>query len=168
MASGAGPEAREAREKILVQRGATAMLARVAFADTRLNDDTVWPTASDGALVRLTDVFPVPPIERLRAAAAAWDARRVQARERGTEPLDGYGLALVIDPPVPFDLPIEDQRTMFRKEDPVRGVEFVEVNALISASDAAFIAAGDAVRAARARAAVTPTASPVPAPAVTE
>jgi hypothetical protein len=92
----------------------------------------------------------------------------VQARERGTEPLDGYGLALVIDPPVPFDLPIEDQRTMFRKEDPVRGVEFVEVNALISASDAAFIAAGDAVRAARARAAVTPTASPVPAPAVTE
>jgi hypothetical protein len=168
MASGAGPEAREAREKILVQRGASAMLARVAFADTRLNDDTVWPTASDGALVRLTDVFPVPAIERLRAAAAAWDARRVQARERGTEPLDGYGLALVIDPPVPFDLPIEDQRTMFRKEDPVRGVEFVEVNALISASDAAFIAAGDAVRAARARAAVTPTASPVPAPAVTE
>jgi hypothetical protein len=175
MASGASPEAREAREKILVQRGATAMLARVAFADTRLNDDTVWPTASDGALVRLTDVFPVPAIERLRAAAAAWDARRIQARERGTEPLDGYGLALVIDPPVPFDLPIEDQRTMFRKEDPVRGVDFVEVNAMIAASDAAFIAAGDAVRSAghaartaAAQASGTTTAPPVPAPTVTE
>ena len=151
MASGASPEAREARERILVQRGASAMLARVTFADTRLNDGTVWPTASDGALVRLTDIYPVPAIERLRAAAAAWDARRAQARERGTEPLDGYGLALIIDPPVPFDLPIDDQRAMFRKEDPVRGVDFVEVNALIAASDAAFIAAGDALRTARAR-----------------
>ena len=52
---------------------------------------------------------------------------------------------------MPFDLPIDDQRAMFRKEDPVRGVDFVEVNALIAASDAAFIAAGDALRTARAR-----------------
>jgi hypothetical protein len=152
LASGAVPEAREARERILVQRGASAMLARVAFADARQSDSSTWPDDSDGALVRLTDVYPAAATGRLRAAVAAWDARREQARERGAEPLDGRGLPLAIDPAVPFDLPVDEQRTMFRKDDPVRGVDFVEVGALLAASDAAFVAAGDALRAARARA----------------
>jgi hypothetical protein len=143
------PEALEMRAQVEKQRGAAAVFAAVAFASIQRGD--ALPAADDPMLIRVTDLL---PLEALQRVATAVD----QARARRTGDDGG-------EPEVPWDLPIEEQRARYRKLDPMRGVQFVDVAQLASNAAADYAAAFDAIKAAASAAVgVAPSAGTPHAP----
>ena len=130
-------EAIAARVQILKQRGPGAVFARVAFASV-LNGDQM-PDQRDAALIRLTDLYSASAIEKITAAVTA----------AKTQHADSGGSALTdMNYEVPFDLPLDEQKARFKRADPVRGVQFIDVNALIALAGSDYSAAFDTVKAA--------------------
>ncbi len=144
-ASGASPEAREARAAILRQRGATSMFARVALATIARRADDTLPAADDAVLVRVVDLYPPTAIASAQKALADADLRYAEPRKETAAIRD-----LAIYPPVPFDLPLDEQKTRFRREDPVRGVVFIDASTLVAQACADYLRAFDALKAGRA------------------
>lgn len=134
------PEALEMRTQVQRQRGASAVFAAVAFEALRRGDAV--PGADAAVLVRVSDILPPEAVQRMEAAIQAWTAREAQMKED--------------ERVVPWDLPLEEQRTRVRKLDPVRGVQFVDAGQLASTAAADFAAAFEAIKAA---ASATPDAA---------
>ena len=66
-----------------------------------------------------------------------------------TQHADSGGSALTdMNYEVPFDLPLDEQKARFKRADPVRGVQFIDVNALIALAGSDYSAAFDTVKAA--------------------
>ena len=123
--------------QILKQRGPGAVFARVAFASV-LNGDQM-PDQRDAALIRLTDLYPASAVEKITAAVTAAKAQHA----------DSGGTALTdMNFEVPFDLPLDEQKARFKRADPVRGVQFIDANALIALAGSDYSAAFDVVKAA--------------------
>lgn len=112
------PEIVEMREKVLRQRGATGTLARVGYRTLRRGADDRIPKADDPVLERMTDLWPAAGLQAVRDAH---DAAKVVEAEMGNAEYE----VSVFD--VRVDLPLEEQRTLLRKHDPVRGVVLVDV-----------------------------------------
>ena len=125
------PEALEMRAQVEKQRGASAVFAAVALAAVRRGD--AMPADADPVLERVTDIVPQDAVRRMESALAAWQARETQLKDGERE--------------VPWDLPIEEQRTRYRKLDPVRGVQFVDMAQRASDAAADYAAAFDAIKA---------------------
>jgi hypothetical protein len=49
---------------------------------------------------------------------------------------------------VPFDLPVDEQKSRLRRLDPVRGVKFIDASTLMANAAADYMAAFDALKAA--------------------
>lgn len=130
--SGATPEALNARRRILRQRGASSLLARVALHDAVWSGTDTLPDPDAPALVRLNDLWLPEPLATLRR----------KAEEMREQPLTSMHL---LD--VAYDLPIEEQRARYRKLDPVRGVVLVEVQALQGEGAALFVRPFDLLKA---------------------
>lgn len=121
-------EAITERAKVLKQRGPGAVWAYMAFTAIRRNQDPM-PNPKDATLVRLADIYPQASIDAITAAIA-----QAQGTELGED--------------VPFDLPVEEQKTRLRRMDPVRGVKFIDASTLMANAGADYMAAFDAVKAA--------------------
>lgn len=125
-------EAVDARTQILRQRGPSSVFARVAFESISRRER--MPEAEDGVLVRMSDLYPGDAVAGLRRAVEEQEARR----NRGE------------DADVPFDLPLEQQKSLFRRSDPVRNLQFIDAGTLMSTAAADYAKAFEAVKAARA------------------
>lgn len=143
-ASGATAEAREARAQILRQRGPTSMFARVALATAARGDDDAFPDAKDGILVRLADVYPPDAVAAVNKALAEAEARYDEPRKDTSALKD-----LAILPPIPFDLPLDEQKTRFKREDVVRGVTFMDPAIVAGLGTAEYLRAFDVLKAAK-------------------
>ena len=126
-----------ARVQILKQRGPGAVLARVAFASMMRGDQT--PAQGDPALVRIADLYPPEAIGRITTAITA--AKEQHSNSGGTAVTD-----MIYE--VPFDLPLDEQKSRYKRADPVRGVQFIDTNALIAIAGSDYSAAFDVVKAA--------------------
>ena len=124
-------EAVDARAQVLRQRGPSSVFARIGL-ETLARQERM-PDPEDGTLLRMSDLYPPAAVDALRAALAEREARR----ERGTEA------------EVPFDLPLDEQKSRFRRLDPVRNVQFVDAGTLMATAAADYARAFDAVKAAR-------------------
>ncbi|MFO0961552.1 MAG: hypothetical protein U0625_01450 [Phycisphaerales bacterium] len=150
---GASKEAREARAAILRQRGATSVLARVALSTAARHGDDLLSVDDAAVLVRTSDLY-TPAAVELVTKALAEAVKRYEEPRKDTVSYDDLRSL----PPVPFDIPLEDQKTAFRREDPVRGVVVIEMAEFQSRAATDYLRAFDALKAAR-------TAPAVPAPA---
>lgn len=130
-------EAIAARVQILKQRGTSAVFTRVAFASVFNGDQT--PAVQDAALIRLTDLYPTGATTAIIAAVTA--AKEQRANSGGSAITD-------MSYEVPFDLPLDEQKARFKRADPVRGISFIDANALIAIAGSDYSAAFDAVKAA--------------------
>jgi hypothetical protein len=159
-ASAMTPEIREMRLKVHRQRGANATFARVAMIVAGRGTDDALPRADAPVLERLTDLWPPAAVA---AAVAAHDAARAANEAAGRTRVE----VSIFD--VPLDLPLEEQRALLRKHDPVRGVVFVDVPAAQSEGATAYLRAFEVLRAAppardpgTSAAPAAPPASPAP------
>ena len=143
-ASGATAEAREARAQILRQRGPTSMFARVALATAARGDDDSFPDAKDGILVRLADVYPPDAVVAVSKVLAEAKARYQEPRKDTAALKD-----LAILPPIPFDLPLDEQKTRFKREDVVRGVTFMDPAIVAGLGTAEYLRGFDVLKAAK-------------------
>ena len=143
-ASGGTPESREARAQILRQRGPSSMFARVAIATASRGTDDSFPDAKDGILVRLTDVYPPDAAAAATKAFADAEARYAEPRKDTAALKD-----LWILPPVPFDLPLDEQKSRFKREDVARGVVFMDAAILAGMGTAEYLRAFDVLKAAK-------------------
>lgn len=133
-------EAVEMRQQVLKQRGANACFARVAFMTALRGEDDRFPLDGDPVLVRLTDLWPEKAAPSVQEAAALFAQSNRDAADGVFTP--GAGT-------VRFDLPLEEQRSLFRKLDPVRGVTYVDVQTAQGNSGAVYTSAFDALAAPR-------------------
>lgn len=129
-------EAVEMRQQVLKQRGANSCFARVAFMTSLRGEDDRFPLDGDAVLVRLTDLWPE------KAAAAVHQAAQdfAQANRDAPEGVYTPGAGTVR-----FDLPLEEQRALFRKQDPVRGLTYVDVQTAQGNSGAVYTSVFDAL-----------------------
>jgi hypothetical protein len=133
------------------------MLARVALSTAARHDDDLLAVDEAEVLVRTSDLYPAEAVAQVEKALAE-AVKRYEEPRKDTASYDDLRSL----PPVPFDIPLEDQKTAFRREDPVRGVVVIEMAAFQSRAASDYLRAFDALKAARAAAA---PASGAPAPA---
>ncbi len=138
-AGGATTEATEQRERILKQRGTSAALARIALLVVLSGQDDTLPSHESPAMERLTDIWPRAGLDAIRTLEAAL---RQQAQK--TSAADSIDMS-VLD--VPYDLPLEEQKSLYRKLDPTRGVVLIDAAALQSQATADYIKPFDLLKA---------------------
>jgi hypothetical protein len=138
-AGGATPEATEQRERILKQRGTSAALARIALLVALSGQDDTLPSHESPAMERLTDIWPRAGLDEIRALEATL---RQQAQQSSAA--DSIDMS-VLD--VPYDLPMEEQKSLYRKLDPTKGIVLIDSAAVQSQATADYIKPFDLLKA---------------------
>lgn len=139
------PQIEEMRLKVFRQRGPNATFARVAMTVAGRGADDALPSAGAPALERLTDLWTPAAVA---AVVAANDAARAADAAAGRSRVE----VSIFD--VPLDLPLDEQRALLRKHDPVRNVTFVDVPTAQSEGATAYMRAFEVLRAAQPKPAV--------------
>ena len=106
----------------------TAMLV-LAVAGTA---DDALPDPKAPPMVRMTDVFPAEPA---KAALDAWRAAAAKLDDRAGRD-------------VPWDLPLEEQKSRYRRVDPTRGITFIDMGTAELDAGSDYAKAFDALKAA--------------------